>query len=116
LTSAPTAGTVNQFTPAYAIYQNRKPVRVALFNYVTDPSGNNALTLTISIGGEQTGQPDVTPAEVEVKYVFSFFLWIGLGVGRANQFVIDICRPPPYPLLCKADTAFEMCRGSNSWG
>jgi hypothetical protein len=63
------ANSGNQFTPAYAIYQNGKPVRVALFNYVTDPSGNSALTVSISIGGGQTGQPNSTPAEVKVKCV-----------------------------------------------
>jgi Glycosyl hydrolase family 79 C-terminal beta domain len=60
----------NQFTPAYAIYENGTPVRVALFNYVTDSSGNSAITASISIGGGQTGQQNATPAEVKVKYVF----------------------------------------------
>ena len=57
----------NQYTPAYAIYENGNPVRVALFNYVTDNSGNSALTVSISIGGGQTGQANATPAEVKVK-------------------------------------------------
>jgi hypothetical protein len=59
----------NQFTPAYAIYENGTPTRVALFNYVTDPSGNSAITASIAIGGGQTGQPNGTPAQVKVKYV-----------------------------------------------
>lgn len=60
----------NQFTPAYAIYQSGTPVRVALFNFVTDSSGNSNLLVSISVGGGQTGQPNATPAEVKVKYVF----------------------------------------------
>lgn len=57
----------NIFTPAYAIYENGDPVRVALFNFITDPSGGSEYTATISIGGGQTGQPNDTPPEVKVK-------------------------------------------------
>ena len=34
----------NPNTPAYAIYENGNPVRVLLFNYITDSSGANDLT------------------------------------------------------------------------
>jgi len=43
----------NVYTPGYAIYENGTPKKVALFNYVTDPSGNTDYTATISIGGGQ---------------------------------------------------------------
>jgi hypothetical protein len=42
---------------------------VALFNYVTDPSGASSLTVSIAIGGGSTGQPNATPSEVKVKYL-----------------------------------------------
>ncbi len=57
----------NIFTPAYAIYENGNPVRVALFNYITDPSGASTYTASISIGGGETGQANGTPAQVKVK-------------------------------------------------
>lgn len=59
----------NIFTPAYAIYEGNQVMRVVLFNYVTDSSGANDYTATISIGGGQTGQSNGTPASVQVKYL-----------------------------------------------
>ena len=50
----------NEFTPAYAVYEDGTPVRVALFNYVTDPSGASDYTATISTG-------DSTLEQVKVK-------------------------------------------------
>jgi len=52
----------NQFTPAYAIYDGGVPTKVALFNYVTDPSGASTYTATISTGGP-------APSSVQVKYL-----------------------------------------------
>jgi len=54
------ANTGNEFTPAYAVYESGTPVRVALFNYITDPSGASDYTATISVG-------TTTPAQVKVK-------------------------------------------------
>jgi len=59
----------NIYTPAYAIYERGTVARVALFNFVTDPSGANTYTASISIGGGQTGQPHGTPSSVKVKYL-----------------------------------------------
>lgn len=59
----------NEFTPAYAIYENGKMARMALFNYMTDPSGANDYTATISLGGATMGEQNETPAQVQVKYV-----------------------------------------------
>lgn len=56
------ANSGNEFTPAYAVYENGQPVRIALFNYITDPSGASSYTATISIGS-------ATPGQVKVKYV-----------------------------------------------
>lgn len=41
----------NIYAPAYAIYENGAPVRLALFNYVSDSSGASDYTATISLGG-----------------------------------------------------------------
>ncbi|KAF8636113.1 hypothetical protein AX17_003816 [Amanita inopinata Kibby_2008] len=60
---------INHQTPAYVIYENGKPARIALFNYVTDPSGAHDVNVTISIGGQATGQSNATPAQVTVKYL-----------------------------------------------
>jgi len=61
------ANNANAFTPAYAIYEGSNIARVALFNYMTDQSGANSYTVTISVGGGQTGAPNGTPAQVKVK-------------------------------------------------
>ncbi|KXN92551.1 hypothetical protein AN958_05406 [Leucoagaricus sp. SymC.cos] len=63
------ANSGNQFTPAFAIYEDGNPVRVVLINFVSDSSGNSDLTAAISIGGGQTGQSNATPASVKVKYL-----------------------------------------------
>ncbi|KAJ7572949.1 hypothetical protein C8J56DRAFT_1133482 [Mycena floridula] len=52
----------NEFTPAYAIYENGAPARVALFNYIDDPSGASTYSATISInGGSPLSQVKVNP-------------------------------------------------------
>jgi hypothetical protein len=50
----------NDYTPGYAIYENGQPVRIALTNFISDPSGNSDYTASISIGG-------TVPAQVKVK-------------------------------------------------
>ena len=57
----------NVYTPAYAIYEQGTLARVCLFNYMTDPSGANAYTASLAVGGGNTGQPGGTPASVKVK-------------------------------------------------
>ncbi|KII85080.1 glycoside hydrolase family 79 protein [Plicaturopsis crispa FD-325 SS-3] len=57
------------YTPAYAIYENGVPARVALFNYITDATGANDMTVTISIGGSGLGESNGTPSQVQVKYL-----------------------------------------------
>lgn len=55
------ANSGNEFTPAYAIYENGAPTRVALFNYLDDPSGASDITVNVAIGD------NATPASVKVK-------------------------------------------------
>jgi hypothetical protein len=57
----------NIYTPAYAIYEDGECARLALLNYVTDPTGTSAYTATFSIGGGATGDANATPASVQVK-------------------------------------------------
>ncbi|KAH8977188.1 hypothetical protein EDB86DRAFT_3007728 [Lactarius hatsudake] len=86
--------TQNPFTPIYAIYENGTPTKLALFNFITDPSGANDWTATISVGGGQTGQPGATPSSVKVKYLSAQsvaskgnFTWANQTLG--NQFQSD---------------------------
>jgi len=72
----------NVYTPAYAIYENGAPARVALFNYVTDTSGGHAYTVSITIAGNGT------PGSVKVKYLNAESVsskanitWAGQGFG-----------------------------------
>ncbi|KAJ6513514.1 hypothetical protein DFH09DRAFT_999118 [Mycena vulgaris] len=51
------------FRPIYGLYENGKPVRVAAFNYVDDPTGASDVDVVISIAG------GTTPAQVKVKYL-----------------------------------------------
>jgi hypothetical protein len=55
------------YTPAYAVYESGTCARLALFNYITDPSGASTYTVTFSIGGGSTGEANATPASVQVK-------------------------------------------------
>ena len=41
----------NAYTPGYAVYERGVPSRVALFNYVTDPSGASDYVVRLAIGG-----------------------------------------------------------------
>lgn len=52
----------NPYTPAYAIYENNALSKVALFNYVDDPSGASDLSVTIAL-------PAGAPANIRVKWV-----------------------------------------------
>ncbi|KAJ7850993.1 hypothetical protein B0H13DRAFT_2360413 [Mycena leptocephala] len=54
---------LTSFTPIYGIYENGVPVRVAIFNYVHDPSGANTVRAVISIAGASM------PASVRLKYL-----------------------------------------------
>ncbi|KAJ7092343.1 glycoside hydrolase family 79 protein [Mycena belliarum] len=55
----------NIFTPQYAVYENGKIAKVALFNYVTDPSGASDYIATITFTG------GTVPGSVRVKYFLS---------------------------------------------
>jgi len=82
----------NPSTPGYAIYENGTPMRVALFNYMDDDSSAHDLSVAISVGGGETGQPTTTPASVRVKYLLADhvtvkgnFTWAGQSLGANFQ-------------------------------
>ena len=59
--------TQNINTPIYAVYENGAPTKLALFNFVTDPTGASTYNAVISIGGGSSGQSNATPSQVQVK-------------------------------------------------
>lgn len=59
----------NDLTPAYAIYENGQFARMALINYMTDPSGANDYTATVYVGGDGFGEANGAPASIKVKYL-----------------------------------------------
>ena len=61
----------NDQTPAYAIFENGKFSKMALLNYMTDPSGANDYTATIYVGGSGWNEPNGVPASVKVKYLLA---------------------------------------------
>ncbi|EAU81861.2 hypothetical protein CC1G_06072 [Coprinopsis cinerea okayama7 len=76
------------YTPAYGIYEDGNPVRVLLINFIDDPSGANDVTVSISVGGGHTGQPNASPSQVRVKYLSASsvsqkgnFTWAGQTFG-----------------------------------
>jgi hypothetical protein len=59
----------NIYTPAYVIYESGAAARIALFNYITDPTGASTYTATFSLGGGSNGEANSMPASVQVKYL-----------------------------------------------
>ncbi|KAJ7707362.1 glycoside hydrolase family 79 protein [Mycena rosella] len=82
----------NIYTPGYAIYDGGALARLALFNFVTDPTGASAYTASFAIGGGDTGQANATPAQVKVKYLLApsvsskdNITWAGQTFGTAFE-------------------------------
>ncbi|TDL20289.1 glycoside hydrolase family 79 protein [Rickenella mellea] len=92
----PNAG--NLLTPAYAIYENGAPVRVAMTNFITDPSGANDYTAMISIGGGQTGTPGATPATIKVKHFTADSVSQKANLSWAGQTFGDIFQSDGRPV------------------
>lgn len=81
------ANTQNTYTPAYAIYENNALSKLAIFNYLDDPTGanNNIVSIQFSDGA--------VPASVRVKYVF----YKTSSLAYLIKFVDIFCRNL-YPL------------------
>ncbi|KAJ3493949.1 hypothetical protein NLJ89_g10909 [Agrocybe chaxingu] len=78
----------NVYTPSYAVYENDVLSKVALFNYVDDPTGGSDLTVGISVPG--AGVPNT----IRVKYleassvsVKTNITWAGQTFG--NKYEVD---------------------------
>ncbi|CDO77500.1 Glycoside Hydrolase Family 79 protein [Trametes cinnabarina] len=65
------ANGANEFTPAYAVYEDNALARIALINYMNAQNGVGTINVTISIGGVPVNEPKDTPAEVQVKYLLA---------------------------------------------
>ncbi|KAL1943312.1 hypothetical protein VTO73DRAFT_4387 [Trametes versicolor] len=59
----------NPYTPAYAIYEEHALARIALINFMDGQTAG--YNVTLSIGGNQVGEPNDTPAQVKVKYLLA---------------------------------------------
>ena len=66
------------------IYENRNPTRLALFNFITDPSGFSNYNATFAISGSGVNQLNVSPQQVSVWYFAApsvvskgNFQWVG---------------------------------------
>ncbi|KAI0633080.1 glycoside hydrolase family 79 protein [Trametes polyzona] len=82
----------DDLTPAYAIYENGNLARMALINYMTDPSGANDYVATIYVGGSGFNEPNGVPASVKVKYLLApstsekdNITWAGQTLGGRFQ-------------------------------
>ncbi|KAJ7064676.1 hypothetical protein C8F01DRAFT_771741 [Mycena amicta] len=58
---------ISEHTPIYGIYENGVPKRVAIINYIDDPTGANDVHAVISLADPDGTQ--TTPASVKVKYL-----------------------------------------------
>ncbi|KAF7967357.1 hypothetical protein HWV62_34635 [Athelia sp. TMB] len=120
------ANGASEYTPAYAIYEHGAPARVALFNYMTDPTGANAYTARIGVAGGTLGSVQVkylAAPSVAEKYNIT---WAGQDFGAAFaadgrlqgnlsvqtvQCTANICEvqvpAPGFALVFLTDSAFS---------
>ena len=76
----------NVYTPGYAIYDDGNLDKVALFNYVTDPSGASTYSATISVAGVSM------PSQVSVKYLLAPSVSEKFNITWAGQ--VRLCVSP----------------------
>ncbi|KZT00169.1 glycoside hydrolase family 79 protein [Laetiporus sulphureus 93-53] len=106
----------NDYTPGYAVYENGTLMWLALINFMTDPSGANDYTVTISVGGNALGQPSTTPSQIRLKYLLApsvgekfNITWAGQTFG--GQFESDGClRSAETTQTVDCDTANNTCQ------
>ncbi|TBU40508.1 hypothetical protein BD309DRAFT_967384 [Dichomitus squalens] len=61
----------NEFTPAYAIYENDALARIAPVNFMNEQDGAGSYNVTISVGGDTVAEADATPPQVQVKFLLA---------------------------------------------
>ncbi|KAI0944684.1 hypothetical protein AcW1_002338 [Taiwanofungus camphoratus] len=87
------ANGANIYTPAYAIYEQGTIARVALFNYITDPSGASTYTATISVS--DTNEQNTTPPQVRVKYLLAESVSVKDNITWAGQVSAAVTNVAP---------------------
>ncbi|KAJ6543162.1 hypothetical protein B0H19DRAFT_1035502 [Mycena capillaripes] len=70
---------LSPYTPIYGIYEDGVPVRVAIMNYLDDPTGANTVHAVINIAGR------TMPESVKVKYLAAETVVQKGGFTWANQ-------------------------------
>ena len=76
------------YTPAYAVFENGQFSKMAMINYMTDPSGANDYTATIFVGGSGWNEPNGVPASVKVKYLLAPSVSEKEQITWANQVCV----------------------------
>ncbi|KAF7318924.1 Glyco-hydro-79C domain-containing protein [Mycena chlorophos] len=100
---------ISDSTPIYGIYENGTPVRVAIFNYVDDPTGANTLNAVISISGT------TLPSSVSVKYLEAATVIQKGNITWAGQTFGDIFESDGRPMgdedvkTVQCDTTANTC-------
>ncbi|KAH9960273.1 hypothetical protein BC827DRAFT_1155844 [Russula dissimulans] len=61
--------TQNQFAPIYVVYENGMSTKLALFNFVTNPSDANDYDVMFAVSGDRTSQPRATPSSVKIRFL-----------------------------------------------
>lgn len=84
-------GDVN--TPQYAIYENGKLAKVALFNFMTDPTGAHDYTAALHLNGAGA----VVPAQVHVKYVHAFYMYTSSKPSKIS-----------YRFICLSESGYAL--------
>jgi Glycosyl hydrolase family 79 C-terminal beta domain len=95
----------SEYTPAYAVYERGVPMRLGLFNFVSDPSGASDVVVNVSV--------PAGPSEVRVKYLSASsvtqtgnFTWAGQtfggsfasnGLPLGTETIKTITCPPSEP-------------------
>ena len=81
----------NDQTPAWAVFENGKFSKMALVNFMTDPSGANDYTATIYVGGSGWNEDNGIPASVKVKYLLAPSTSEKFNVTWAGQVSVALC-------------------------
>ena len=80
-------------------YENGKFSKMAMINYMTDPSGANDYTATIYVGGSGWNEPNGAPASVKVKYLLAPSVSEKDNITWAGQVRRPPLPCPPSPLV-----------------
>ncbi|KAJ7227744.1 glycoside hydrolase family 79 protein [Mycena haematopus] len=100
---------LSSFTPIYGIYENGTPVRVAIMNYLDDPTGASNVQAVISIAGT------TIPSSVQVKRLSAASVVQKGNITWANQTYGDFFASDGRPMgqevieTVNCDTTAQTC-------